>query len=237
MTASLCAVSRTIVSLAQPGRTQKEVLGSPTLPRPERERGQEHGVESSGGPKACKPRCCKTRVLWRERHCPKPNSQGSICPPIGTTSIADVRSNHGIEGRSGFLLRVGPMINEIIEGNEWAAYGTLGRTLVTEHGMAYSPRGPRSRSAHSSRGSHVPPGRSVTPATGQRGTGICGNAAEEGGEMPTAEPAALPSASAGRQILESVLPRKRHGAFGEGPTEKDWATSTSPAAYSTFLGR
>ncbi len=54
--------------------------------------------------------------------------------------------------------------------------------------------------------------------------------------MPTAEPAALPSASAGRQILESVLPRKRHGAFGEGPTEKDWATSTSPAAYSTFLG-
>ncbi len=54
--------------------------------------------------------------------------------------------------------------------------------------------------------------------------------------MPTAEPATTPSASAGRQILESVLPRKRHGAFGEGPTEKDWATSTSPAAYSTTLG-
>jgi len=34
--------------------------------------------------------------------------------------------------------------------------------------------------------------------------------------MPTAEPAALPPASAGRQILESVLPRKRHGAFGGG---------------------
>jgi len=31
MTASLCAVSRTIVFLAQPGRTQKEVLGSPTF--------------------------------------------------------------------------------------------------------------------------------------------------------------------------------------------------------------
>ena len=31
------------------------------------------------------------------------------------------------------------MINEIIQGHELAAYGTLGRTRVTEHGMAYSP--------------------------------------------------------------------------------------------------
>src|SRR5919109_2198505 len=34
--------------------------------------------------------------------------------------------------------------------------------------------------------------------------------------------------------LESVLHRKVHGAFGEGPTEKGWIASTSPAAYSTL---
>ena len=109
--------------------------------------------------------------------CPKPNSQGSICPLIGTTSDAGVRSNVGHYGRSMLLLRVGPMINEIMQGNEWTAYGMLGRTMVTEHGMAYSPRGPWSRNAHMSRGGRVPPGRPATPATGQRGIGVCGSAA------------------------------------------------------------
>ena len=66
----VCAVRRSVVSLAQPGRTQKEVLGSPNLPGPEREREQEHVVESGAGMKTCRPRCCKTRVLWRELHCP-----------------------------------------------------------------------------------------------------------------------------------------------------------------------
>jgi len=113
------------------------------------------------------------------------------------------------------------MINEIIQGYESAAYGMLVRMMVTEHGMAYSPRGPGSRSAHMSRGSRVPPGRSATPTTGQRGTGICGGVAEEVGEMPRAEPATTLSALAGRQILESVLPRKeawcvRGGADGKG---------------------
>ncbi len=129
------------------------------------------------------------------------------------------------------------MINAIIQGHESAAYGTLGRTMVTEHGMAYSPRGPGSRSAHMSRGGRVPPGRSVTPTTGQRGTGVCSGVA--GGGRRDAESrtcGTTPSASAGRQILESVLPRKGHGAFGEGPTEKERATATSPAAYSTTPG-
>jgi len=41
------------------------------------------------------------------------------------------------------------------------------RSLVTEHGMAYSPRGPGSRSRGSSRGSHAPPGRTGEPCTGR----------------------------------------------------------------------
>jgi hypothetical protein len=69
------------------------------------------------------------------------------------------------------------MINEIIEGDEWAAYGMLGRLIARKHGMAYSPRGPGSRNAHMSRGGHVPPGKPVTPVTGQRGIGVYGSAA------------------------------------------------------------
>ena len=36
--------------------------------------------------------------------------------------------------------------------------------------------------------------------------------------------------------LESRMPRKWPVLFGEGPTEKGWLTSTSPAAYSTLRG-
>ncbi len=99
------------------------------------------------------------------------------------------------------------MINEIIQGHESAAYGMLGRMMVTEHGMAYSPRGPGSRSAHMSRGSRVPPGRSATPTTGQRGTGVCGAASEEVGEMPRAEPATTPVLAA--SVIRAVVGRPR----------------------------
>src|SRR5215211_4603551 len=47
----------------------------------------------------------------------------------------------------------------------------LGRTTETYHGMAYGGRPPRPRSAHSSRGGHVPPRRPGKLVTGQRGTG------------------------------------------------------------------
>jgi hypothetical protein len=40
VTAYVCAVSRLTVSLAQPGRTQKEVPGSPNQPRAERQKGK-----------------------------------------------------------------------------------------------------------------------------------------------------------------------------------------------------
>jgi len=29
------------------------------------------------------------------------------------------------------------MTNEAIEGNEWAAYGALGRLILTKHGITY----------------------------------------------------------------------------------------------------
>ena len=47
----------------------------------------------------------------------------------------------------------------------------LVRSSVTEHGMAYGPRGLRSRSSNSSRGRDAPPGRTGEPSTGRSGAG------------------------------------------------------------------
>jgi len=63
------------------------------------------------------------------------------------------------------------MRNECIQGHEWGAYVVLVRSAVTEHGMAYGPRGLGSRSANSSRGGDVPPGRAGKPRAGRSGAG------------------------------------------------------------------
>jgi len=73
VTASVCAASHLMVSPAQPGSTQKEVLGAPNRPEVERRRGKEPVVESSDWQKMCMPGCCKLRALWPELNCPKPN--------------------------------------------------------------------------------------------------------------------------------------------------------------------
>ena len=62
-------------------------------------------------------------------------------------------------------------------------------------------------------------------------------ASREVGVMPQATTADPSPAEAGCQTRESAVPGNRHAAFGEGPTEKGWATSTSPAAYSTLVIR
>ncbi len=59
----------------------------------------------------------------------------------------------------------------------------------------------------------------------------------EVGVMPRATTGGPSPARAGGQTLESAVPGNWHAAFGEGPTEKERATVTSPAAYSTSLIR
>ena len=60
-----------------------------------------------------------------------------------------------------------PMPSEGIQGDEWGAYVVLVRFAVTEHGMAYRTRVPRSRSANSTRGRHAPPGARESRAQGE----------------------------------------------------------------------
>ena len=92
VSASVCAVWRLTISLAQPGTTQKEVVGSLDLPRPEKEQGQQHVENAMTIPKAQRDGRRKTRALWQELNCPKSNSLGSICPPIGNVPDTDVFS-------------------------------------------------------------------------------------------------------------------------------------------------
>ena len=103
--ATVCAVWRLTISLAQPGTTQKEVVGSLDLPRPERGQGQQHVENAATVPKAQRNGRRKTRALWQELDCPKSNSQGSICPPSGNVPDTAVLSNQRRDGRRCFLLR------------------------------------------------------------------------------------------------------------------------------------
>ena len=131
------------------------------------------------------------------------------------------------------------MTNEVMQGDEWATYSTLGRTTTTYRGMAYSSRGPGSRSAHSTRGSDAPPGRPGEPVTGGRSTGVCGEL-ERGcarctrpyssatrprkREAGTGKRNAVKAARCvwggadGKGLL--AVPRRRPTLLGEGPTEK-----------------
>src|SRR2546427_6217407 len=92
-----------------------------------------------------------------------------------------------------------PMPSEGIQGDEWGAYVVRARFAVTEHGMAYRTRVPRSRSANSTRGSHAPPGRTGEPCTGGSGTG---------GRMPrSCEVCEMRNAEAGLVMMRAILAR------------------------------
>jgi hypothetical protein len=69
----------------------------------------------------------------------------------------------------------------------------LVRSSVTEHGMAYGPRGLRSRSANSSRGRDAPPGSAGKPRAGRSGAG---------GEM--SEPVRYARCGPPQQVTSSV---------------------------------
>ena len=123
VTRYVCAASRLMRSLAQPGSTQREVLGAPNRPGTERRRGKEPVVESGDRQKACMSMCCKLRTLWLELNCPKPNREGSSCPPIDTMSEIDALL------RLSFYVRFG----RPLQGRRWSTRllkGMSGRPTV-----------------------------------------------------------------------------------------------------------
>jgi hypothetical protein len=84
---------------------------------------------------------------------------------------ADARDSHGLKFRLWYALVAGRWLMKPFKGMSAEPTSLSRRSLVTEHGMAYGPRGPRSRSRGSSRGSNAPPGCTGEPCTGQSTTG------------------------------------------------------------------
>ena len=95
----MCAVRRSVVSLAQPGRTWRNVLGSNGLPKAERPMGTTACQQSSDLLKALMGMRCSTRMIWERRHCLKSNLQMVTGPPIGRTLETDVTLCSGMNRR------------------------------------------------------------------------------------------------------------------------------------------
>src|SRR5260370_605989 len=138
-------------------------------------------------------------MIGLKLHCLNSNLQGWNRTLVGSTSVARRHREPWVR----LLLMVHPapwpMPSEGIQGDEWGAYVVLARSSVTEHGMASRTRVRGSRSAHSTRGSDAPPGRTGEPCTGGSGTG---------GRMPrSCEVREMRNAKAGLVIGRAVLER------------------------------
>src|SRR4028118_158451 len=91
-------------------------------------------------------------------------------PPIGTALVTDVTLCIGMNcGLMHSLSVTGDQRG--LSRDESGRYGELARTTMTYRGMAYSGRPPGPRSAHRSRGGHVPSGRPAKRAPGETGEG------------------------------------------------------------------
>ena len=115
-------------------------------------------MESSEPQKACMRLCCKIRALWSGRDCSKPNSQGSICPPIDTMSEVDAILSHDIHVRSWLLLQDGRWPTRSLKGVNGRPTVRSIRLIRTKRVIPYQARASWEQSDRSSRVSHATPG-------------------------------------------------------------------------------
>ncbi len=78
----------------------------------------------------------------------------------------------GVNREAGAPSRGWTLASEVKQGDEWGTYLGLGRVMTTYRGIAYSSRGPRRRSRHSSRRRDDRPGRVGKLRTGRRAAGV-----------------------------------------------------------------
>jgi hypothetical protein len=119
----------------------------------------------------CMLRLCNVCAIGLKVNSLNPNVQRCNRTLVGSTSVRRRHREPPERLSPGVCLAQWAMRSERIQGHEWGAYVVLVRSSVTEHGMAYGPRGLGSRSANSTRGSHAPPGPTGEPWTGGSGTG------------------------------------------------------------------
>ena len=109
----------------------------------------------------------------------------------------------------------------------------LVRSSVTEHGMAYGPRGLRSRSSNSSRGRHDPPGRMGEPSAGRSGAGGRIIGCCEVREMRNAETASIIVRVISEKTTGELRDTERVMRSSEGSGWKSTLRGNSLAAYLT----
>jgi hypothetical protein len=97
-----------------------------------------------------------------EPQCPGVESAHSS----GARLYTDALDSHRLKFRPWYALVEGRWLMKPFTGMSAEPTSLSRRSLVTEQGMAYSPRGPRSRSRGSNRGRNAPPGRTGEPCTG-----------------------------------------------------------------------
>ena len=128
----------------------------------------------------------------------------------------------------GYALLTGRCPTRVFKGMSGRPTSCSTRSLVTEHGMAYSPRGPGSRSRGSSRGSHAPPGRTGEPCTGRSTTGGRSAGSHAVREMRRARMALALTRTTGELIeIERLTVSSERGGW------KSAHRGNSLAAYST----
>ena len=99
---------------------------------------------------------------------PEPQCPGVECAHSSVARLyADARESRRFNFRRWYALLVGRWLVKPVKGMSTEPTSLSIRFAVTEHGMAYSPRGPGSRSRGNSRGSNAPPGRTGEPSTGR----------------------------------------------------------------------
>ena len=135
----------------------------------------------------CRLRLCNACTIGLKVNSLNPNVQRCNRTLVGNTSETDAIESQRFDFRRVVRLARWAMRSERIEGHEWGAYVVLAGSSVTEHGMAYGPRGLGLRSANSSRGCDAPPGSAGKPRAGRSGAGGWVSEPGEVREMRNAE--------------------------------------------------
>jgi hypothetical protein len=141
------------------------------LPNSEKRRGQEHVVKAGRRRRRVCAGPATPARYGQSWIAPIPISRGGTAHSSVARLDADARESHRLSFRRGYALLTGRCPMRVFKGMNGGPTSRSIRPAVTEHGMAYRPRGLRSRSRGSSRGSHAPPGHTGEPCTGQSTTG------------------------------------------------------------------
>jgi len=155
-------------------------------------------------------------------------SRGGRSTLVGSTSIHRRPREPQLLLRLWYALLGGRWLVKPFKGMSAEPTARYRRSSVTEHGMAYRPRGPGSRSRGSSRGSHAPPGDTGEPCTGQSTTGGRNAGSHEVREMRKARVAlALRMTTGELTEIERLTVSSERGGW------KSARRGNSLAAYST----